>query len=316
MLIRITPQIILVRPEGKTLYPYSNSLYINDNIKTIIDAGAGGNAYQEIAPDHIELLLLSHYHFDHINGWPFFPRASVYTGKEEALVYSSPEEYFTHTGRFRWRELMGQDKTEKLRSPQDFPDDVPVRPGFQNIKLEGCFSDKQQFNLGQNSIQALRLPGHTKGHYGFYIEEEGLLFSGDLDLAPQGPWYGGESSDVGDLLESIARIIAINPRILVTSHRRVFKKPEDNIIKAVLEYRDIVLEREDRILKVLKHPATLDGIVSAIGDFPGLGRSQYATFYAKMMTHKHLEHMIKTGQVKKLGNSSNQHFTHSFSPPM
>ena len=72
MLIRITPQIILVRPEGKTLYPYSNSLYINDNIKTIIDAGAGGNAYQEIAPDHIELLLLSHYHFDHINGWPFF----------------------------------------------------------------------------------------------------------------------------------------------------------------------------------------------------------------------------------------------------
>jgi ribonuclease/clavin/mitogillin len=108
-------------------------------------------------------------------------------------------------------------------------------------------------------------------------------------------------------LESIARIIAINPRILVTSHRRVFKKPEDNIIKAVLEYRDIVLEREDRILKVLKHPATLDGIVSAIGDFPGLGRSQYATFYAKMMTHKHLEHMIKTGQVKKLGNSYYQH---------
>jgi ribonuclease/clavin/mitogillin len=71
MLIRITPQIILVRPEGKTLYPYSNSLYINDNIKTIIDAGAGGNAYQEIAPDHIELLLLSHYHFDHINGCGF-----------------------------------------------------------------------------------------------------------------------------------------------------------------------------------------------------------------------------------------------------
>jgi ribonuclease/clavin/mitogillin len=135
----------------------------------------------------------------------------------------------------------------------------------------------------------------------------GINLSGDLDLAPQGPWYGGESSDVGDLLESIARIIAINPRILVTSHRRVFKKPEDNIIKAVLEYRDIVLEREDRILKVLKHPATLDGIVSAIGDFPGLGRSQYATFYAKMMTHKHLEHMIKTGQVKKLGNSYYQH---------
>ena len=47
-------------------------------------------------------------------------------------------------------------------------------------------------NLGQNSIQALRLPGHTKGHYGFYIEEEGLLFSGDLDLALKAPGMGGE----------------------------------------------------------------------------------------------------------------------------
>jgi ribonuclease/clavin/mitogillin len=219
MLIRITPQIILVRPEGKTLYPYSNSLYINDNIKTIIDAGAGGNAYQEIAPDHIELLLLSHYHFDHINGWPFFPRASVYTGKEEALVYSSPEEYFTHTGRFRWRELMGQDKTEKLRSPQDFPDDVPVRPGFQNIKLEGCFSDKQQFNLGQNSIQALRLPGHTKGHYGFYIEEEGLLFSGDLDLAPQGPWILIQIKLLLNPKTSIWRTILENCKSIVSTYR-------------------------------------------------------------------------------------------------
>ncbi len=302
MLIRITPHIVLVRPAGKTLYPYSNSLYIEDDMLTIIDAGAGGRAYQDIATRNTELLLLSHYHFDHINGWTFFPRASIYSGKEEALVYSKLEEYLTHTGRFRWRELMGKDKSEKMRSPQDLPDDVPVKPGFHYINLQGCFSDKQVFDLGRTCIQALHLPGHTKGHYGFYIEEEGLLFSGDLDLAPQGPWYGGESSDVGDLLASIARIIAINPRLLVTSHRRIFQKPEDNIKKAVLEYRDIVLRRDDRMLQVLKHPVTLAGIVNTIGDFPGLGRSQYATFYAKMMTLKHLEYMMRTGQVEEMGN--------------
>lgn len=303
MLIKITPQVVLVRPAGKALYPYSNSLYLDDDIKTVIDAGAGGRAYQEIAAGHTELLLLSHYHFDHINGWTFFPQASVYAGQEEALVYSSPEEYFTHTGRFRWRDLMGKDKTEPLRSPQELPDDVPVKPGFHHINLQGCLRDKQVFDLGRTKVQALHLPGHTGGHYGFYIEKEGLLFSGDLDLAPQGPWYGGESSDVGELMESIARIIEINPRLLITSHRRIFQSPEDKIIKSVLEYRDLVLQREDRMLQILKQPATLDGIVSTMGDFPGLGRSQYATFYAKMMTLKHLDYMMRTGRVEDLENN-------------
>ena len=303
MLIRITPRIKLLRPAGKTLYPYSNSLYIDDDIKAIIDAGAGGRSYQDIAAGQVELLLVSHYHFDHINGWPFFPQASVYAGQEEALVYSSPEEYFSHTGRYRWRELMGEDKTEALRSPQDLPDDVPVKPGFHSINLQGCFSDKKVFDLGRTRIQALHLPGHTGGHYGFYLEEEEMLFSGDLDLAPQGPWYGGESSDVEELMESIERIIEINPRLLITSHRRIFQRPEDNIVKSVLEYRDIVLRREDRMLQILKEPATLDQIVSTMGDFPGLGRSQYATFYAKMMTLKHLDYMMKTGRVEDLGNA-------------
>jgi glyoxylase-like metal-dependent hydrolase (beta-lactamase superfamily II) len=47
---------------------------------------------------------------------------------------------------------------------------------FSEHKTRRCFSDKQQFDLAQISIQALHLPGHTKGHYGFYIEEKVCCF--------------------------------------------------------------------------------------------------------------------------------------------
>jgi glyoxylase-like metal-dependent hydrolase (beta-lactamase superfamily II) len=298
MIIKVTPRVSLLRPAGKTAYPYSNSIYIEDQINTLIDAGAGGRAYQGIPPGQIDMLLLSHYHFDHVNGVSFFSEADVYSGQEEALVYTSPEQYLEHTGRWRWKELMGQDKSEPLRSRAVFPDDVPVNPGFQFIQLKGCFKDGQVFDLGSTCLQAVHLPGHTWGHYGFYIESEGLLFSGDLDLAPQGPWYGGESSDVEQMIKSIDRILEINPRILVTSHRRVFRAPQDSIVRLMKNYQAVLLEREERIMQVLRVPQTLDDIARASGDF--LWDSEYAVFYTKMMTLKHLQYMIRTGRATKL----------------
>ncbi len=300
MLIEVTPEVKLLRPASKTVYPYSNSLYLDDEIKTMIDSGTGGRAYKEIGSDKIDLVLLSHYHFDHVNGVSFFPHAAVYAGREEAAVYIDPELYLQHTGRFRWKELMGADKTAPLRSQQGFPDDIPVNPGFQSIKLKGSFEDGQVFDLGNIELRVLHLPGHTIGHYGFYIEKEDLLFSGDLDLAPQGPWYGGESSDVEQLIKSIDRVMDINPRILITSHRRIFKAPQDNIIQMLQEYKRIPLEREKKILEVLSQPRSIDDILRSAGVFPQAELSEYTMFYAKMMTMKHLQYLIKTGRADKM----------------
>ncbi len=300
MLIEVTPEVKLLRPAGKTVYPYSNSVYLDDEIKTMIDSGTGGQAYAEICADKIEQVLLSHYHFDHVNGVSFFPHAAVYAGREEAAVYLDPELYLQHTGRFRWSELMATDKTAPLLARQGFPDDIPVNPGFQAIELKGSFENGQIFDLGKTKLRAVHLPGHTAGHYGFYIEKEGLLFSGDLDLAPQGPWYGGESSDLEQLINSIDRIVDINPHMLITSHRRVFKAPRDNIIQMLQEYKKILLEREKKTLEVLSQPRSIDDIVKSAGVFPQAGSSEYTMFYAKMMTMKHLQYLIQSERVDKI----------------
>lgn len=50
-------------------------------------------------------------------------------------------------------------------------DDVLARPGFRRLPLAGTLSDGQTIELGSIKLTAVHLPGHTRGHYGFYIEK-------------------------------------------------------------------------------------------------------------------------------------------------
>ena len=53
MIIDLDNNIKLIRPEGKAMFPYCNSIFIDDEIKTLIDAGSGGNAYAQIPKEEI-----------------------------------------------------------------------------------------------------------------------------------------------------------------------------------------------------------------------------------------------------------------------
>ena len=39
--------------------------------------------------------------------------------------------------------------------------------------------DKQNFKLGNSSLEVIFVPGHTKGHIAFYFKEEKIVFTGD-----------------------------------------------------------------------------------------------------------------------------------------
>jgi len=48
---------------------------------------------------------------------------------------------------------------------------------IQNIDL--YVDEDTKFNLGKIAFQILFIPGHTKGHIGFYSKEEKIIFTGD-----------------------------------------------------------------------------------------------------------------------------------------
>lgn len=300
MLIPLTDNLYVVRPEAPSRYPYSNSLYINDDLRVLVDAGAGGRAYGDLPVQDIDLLLLTHYHFDHVNGVTFFPTARILAGEEEAPAYVDEAAFEQYSGLVRWQQYMREAKVERLSDSTPIPADVPVKPGFQPITLAGHIHDGQVFNLGRTSVTALHTPGHSPGHYAFYIPSKGTVFSGDIDLAPGGPWYAGEYSDFDALVRSVRKIIDLKADILVTSHRRVFYRGQDDIDGLLRAYIGVGLRKEEEICRYLNEPHHLDDIARQDFAWSSARVTQYTAFWTRVMIKKHMERLQKHQEVVQL----------------
>lgn len=299
MIIPVADRIKLVRPEAKSIFPYSNSLLIDDDIKTMIDAGAGGNAYAAINTGGIQRLIFSHIHFDHIHGVGHFKHSEMVVGREEAQAYQSRQSYDAFMGYGLWNQLMDVPRDNRLFQAAASRDDVNM-PDFRDYNITEHLWEGRVIDCGHVQLKALHLPGHSPGHYAFYIEKDGILFSSDLDLADNGPWYGAPYCNVGQVLNSIRRLIDIKPAVLVTSHRRIFRQSEDNIPLLFTRYLDIVLKREDRVLSYVDQPRRLDDMVKLEVKKLALPDVPLSVFWNKVMFLKHLNNLASQGMVREV----------------
>lgn len=292
-LTKLTKNVYLVTPSTPPVYPYSNSLYIEDERSVVIDLGAGGNAFAEIPAWRVELCLLSHFHFDHVHGDGLFPDASLYAGREEVEAYRDKAAYYRFFGFDLWESLMPGIPQIAFADAiaRALPADVLARPGFREIPLAGTIKDGDVFDLGKRRVTAVHLPGHTAGHYGFYLEDEGILFSGDIDLASTGPWYYGVSSDLTQLMASVRRVQEIGPGMLVPSHRRVFT---EGISEGLERYMQVVHDREGRLLEALRTPQTLKELAGRGIIFPEW-RNVYEMFWEQTGLMAHLRRLVELG---------------------
>jgi len=295
LLQQLTGQIFAVIPEAPPRYPYSNSIYIEDEKSAVIDLGSG-RAYEDLPRERIGLVLVSHSHFDHIHGDDYFPQAAIYAGREEAAPFTDQSAFIEFHGFSKWDQYMPGVSREVLSQVVPLPPDVHARTGFRPFPLSGVFTDGQRFDLGKSVVTAVHLPGHTKGHYGFWFEKEGILFSGDLDLVTAGPWLGNNTADVGDLIRSVERIKSLQPRIIVPSHRRVQR---DNLSEQLDRYLQVVTDREARIFDLLKSPQGIINLSANHLVYPQPAHA-YEIFWERMSIAAHIKHLISEDRVQEI----------------
>ncbi len=297
MLMPLAQGISVLMPDAPNFYPYCICMYIEGEQRAVIDFGAGIKAFEEIDKNSVDIGLLTHNHPDHTHCGVLFANTRLYTGKEEEQSYWSEENYLNLRGFSLWKKIMGDKALPEIKNVLPISPDIPGRPGFIKLDLAGTFTDRQQFDLGRgNQFTALHLPGHSSGHYGFYFEKDGILFSGDIDTTRGGPWYGDGCSNVGQFINSVKLIKEINPHVLASSHRRPLT---ENIGQSLDSYLQVMLDREEQIYDLLKEPHTIEQLAGYQLAFKK--RIFYLEdFWERIYMHHHLQHLMELGAAAEI----------------
>lgn len=84
-------------------------------------------------------------------------------------------------------------------------------------------SDGDTFQIGDYTFRCLWTPGHTPGHTCLYMEKEKILFCGDhilFDITPNITMWRGVEDSLGNYLESLKKIKALDIRLALPAHRK------------------------------------------------------------------------------------------------
>jgi len=172
----------------------------------------------------IDLIILTHEHFDHIGATPFFESAIVAAHANAANKIELQDEFVTYN---------------KERN-------IGVKPFYPHIWLY----DGTTIDIGTYKLEVIHTPGHTSGCICLYEPHLKLLFSGDTVFA------GGLLSDIAgsgsisDYVRSLNKLSKLKIDAFYPAHGRIYTTPEDDIDKAI-DYARGVMEESKLLFEAL-----------------------------------------------------------------
>lgn len=119
---------------------------------------------KDIHPDEVKIVIISHFHADHVCGLKHFKNAKFYF-EESSLKYLQ--------NLSRWRQV------SKGFLNQLIPEDIFSRMvNFSSLKRVSLPTSLKPYEFGYDllsdySLLAIPLPGHMRGHMGLYFKYEG-----------------------------------------------------------------------------------------------------------------------------------------------
>ncbi len=180
-------------------------------------------------------VLLTHLHSDHSGLAPEF------VGPERNIFVSSVDRAYLDVNirREKWRQLdaafiqagFPRDLTEKLAVSN--PARAMAAPEYDGYRT---LSHGDTLEAGGYRLTALHTPGHTPGHMCYWLEEQGVMFTGDhvlFDITPNITSWIGVKNSLHDYLESLRAVRSYEVKLALPGHRAVgdFKARIDGLLR-------------------------------------------------------------------------------------
>jgi glyoxylase-like metal-dependent hydrolase (beta-lactamase superfamily II) len=204
----------------------SNVYVVTGRVPTIVDTGTGFHSHEIlktiqrfIEPTHIQQILLTHEHYDHVGGVQDILQATQGTAKIYAHKDVIPK---LKEGKSTFAEMLGG------RMPK--------------IKVDNPLSGGETLTFGDESFEVLATPGHSIGSLSFYGKKSKALFSGDTIFA-DGDFgrYDFPGGDFNSLLQSIKLLATLEVKDLYPGHGPIVEtNGTAHVLKAVRSIQSLV----------------------------------------------------------------------------
>lgn len=279
----LSPAARVIGGQNKGRFPNCNSMVIESGgVCAIIDPCCGAEPLDGLL-ERVDIVLNTHTHADHAGAnW-------LFNGKQ-ILV---PEYSFSDAGDMAKlaRRYVKTDSQVKgwLRSASQ-------NAGMRDQRPSGFFQPDEELDIGGVKVLALDTPGHTYDHTSFYLPDEGVIYSGDIDLTPFGPWYANPESDIGLYRRSVQRIRDLKPKAIAPAHRAPITEDVD---QALADYLAIFDRREAALLELLQKPRTWPEIIEAgiLYTPERVKKFRLIHYFERQMMGKHLDELLADRRV-------------------
>ncbi len=216
--MRISDSVRAVQvPDDNPMHPLFTSIYIVGNGQVLtVDSGEEMERYQWMLRGYLAA-----------------------TERAEIGLAGITHHHSDHSGNLKW--IRNELKADILVAKNA----VPLLKGKLPSKGVDYLREGKAIDLDGVHVQVLETPGHSVDSICYYIEEEGVLFSGDTLL--------GSSTttvhDLGQYRKSLARLLELpNLKVICPGHGAIVNDPRERL-QMYLNHRQM---RENQILEALE----------------------------------------------------------------
>jgi glyoxylase-like metal-dependent hydrolase (beta-lactamase superfamily II) len=268
-------------------YPDGNALLVRGTSESILIDPTLTIAHDAHPPEAVDRILISHCHEDHLAGLFRYPDAAVHVHADDIIGLRSLDGLMTIYG-------LPPAIEEPWRAEVTSRFHYAPRPDVIS------FTDGDRFDLGGNTLHVIHLPGHTRGHCGFLIDPDGVMFLADIDLTRFGPYYGDAWSSLDAFERSIARCREIEARTFVTFHHKGIVEGRPALLALLDEYEAVIARREQAMLDFLGEPHTLDEMMARRFIYRLHVTLVYADAVERRSAELHVARMLARGLITEV----------------